>query len=323
MRILFVLLSAILCGCVSQGTGSYDSNINYDEAASTRISLGLTYLRNGNYTQAKQNLDKALEFAPRSADAHYSLAYYFQLVGENQRAEEYFDNAMRLAPSNADIANSYGAFLCQQNRYEEGKTYFLRAVDNKRYANSAQTYENMAICANKEGFTDDAIQYLQSALNHQPGRLQSLILLAELHASQQQYLEAERALATIERYGRIDDNILWLQMDIARQQRKLEKAKNYGDMLVSVYPNSSLTKRYLDNPIITAPVSAPTVIPPIVRNQDVDIPRQHIVKQGENLFRISVKYNIAMRSLIEWNNLPESGDIKMDMALWLISPEER
>ena len=53
-------------------------------AAKTRISLGLTYLKNGNYSQAKFNLDKALQFAPRLADAHYSIAYYYQVVGENE-----------------------------------------------------------------------------------------------------------------------------------------------------------------------------------------------------------------------------------------------
>merc|ERR1712137_439078 len=74
------------------------------------MSLGLTYLQNNNYTQAKRNLDKAIAFDPRSADVQYAMAYYYQLVGENQRAESYYESALDLEPNNGDIANSFGAF---------------------------------------------------------------------------------------------------------------------------------------------------------------------------------------------------------------------
>ena len=331
MRIIIILLITLLTGCISQNT-SVKKAVDYDEAAKTRISLGLTYLKNGNYSKAKQNLDQALDFAPRLADAHYSLAYYFQTVGENERAQEYYKNAVRLEPQNADIANSYGAFLCQKNQYKEAKKYFLKAVNSKRYANSAQTYENMAICAQKEGAEEDAIEYFRSALNHQPGRMQSLILLTDLYAKQGDFLSAEQTLDTIERYGRIDADVLWLRMDVARQQSKLQQAKDYGTMLLTVYPDSLLAKKYAENPVVIAKSVLPnkqsytnsirnTVN---VSNDSSDnTPKQHVVKQGDNLFRISVLYNIAMRRLIEWNELNESGAIQEDMILWLVAPENR
>lgn len=308
MRPLLVLFVFLLAGCVSQN-GVNNKNVDYEEAARTRISLGLTYLKNGNYSQAKQNLDQALEFAPRLADAHYSLAYYFQRVGETERATEYYKNAVRLEPQNADIANSYGAFLCQQNNYDDAKHYFLKAVNSKRYSNSAQTYENMAICAQKEGEIADAIAYLRSALNHQPGRRESLLLLTELHAKEGDFVNAEKALDTIERYGRIDAEFLWLRMDIARQQNKLAQAKDYGTMLLTVYPQSSLAKQYAANPIVEI--------------KSKSKPSEHVVQQGENLFRISVLYNIAMRKLIEWNELEESGAIFEGMVLRLSEPDAR
>lgn len=314
--ISFVLM---LSGCVSQ-TNGVSKDIDYEQASSTRVSLGLTYLKNGNYSQAKQNLDKALEFGPRFADAHYAMAYYFQVVGEAERATDYYKNAMRLAPKNPDIANSFGAFLCQQNQYQKAKTYFLKAVNNDRYANSAQTYENMAICAENEGFSDDAIGYLRSALNYQPGRVQSLMLLAELHAKNENYSEAQKALDTIERYGRIDANVLWLRMDIFKRQGLLQEAQDYGTMLTSVYPNSELAKRYSQNPVRLTPIASASADES--PNPD-DTPAMHVVKDGENLFRISVLYNIAMRRLIEWNNLDESGSIKTGMTLRLMPPQSQ
>ena len=72
MRIALLTLVIFMAGCVSQSQpgNRYNDNFDRQEAAKTRISLGLTYLKNGSYSQAKANLDKALEFAPRMADAH-------------------------------------------------------------------------------------------------------------------------------------------------------------------------------------------------------------------------------------------------------------
>ncbi|MBO1255361.1 type IV pilus biogenesis/stability protein PilW [Alteromonas sp. 5E99-2] len=322
MRIFLVVLVLFVSGCVSHNESSAKKNVDYESAARTRISLGLTYLKNGSYVQAKQNLDQALDFAPRLANAHYSLAYYYQTVGEIEQATEYYENAVELEPENPDIANSYGAFLCQQNKYEEAKRYFLLAVNTKRYANSAQTYENLAICARKENYNSDAIDYLRSALNHQPGRMQSLLLLSELYIENGDYDDAEQTLDTIERFGRIDADMLWMRVDVARRQGKLEQAKDYGTMLTTVYPQSPLSKRYKEDPvkIYKAPVKKDS---PTDTNEEVSETLQHLVKKGENLFRLSVKYNIAMHRLIEWNELNQAGDIRVGDKLWLVPLAKR
>jgi len=69
ISIIFIVLM-LLSGCISQSSQSFGQNFDQIKAAKTRVSLGLTYLKNGNFSQAKFNLDKALEFAPRSADAN-------------------------------------------------------------------------------------------------------------------------------------------------------------------------------------------------------------------------------------------------------------
>jgi len=168
--VVISLSIVLLCGCVSSTDANrVGDDFNREEAAKTRMSLGLTYLKNNNYTQAKKNLDKALEFYPHSGDVHYALAYYYQLVGDNERAESAYKTAISLSPNSGDIMNSYGAFQCQNGRYAEAKRYFLKAIDSKQYANAAETYENLALCAQSQGNLDDAIAYLEDAVKHQPG----------------------------------------------------------------------------------------------------------------------------------------------------------
>ena len=378
-------LSAIIftSGCVSNSqSGLYGGNFDHEEAAKTRMSLGLTYLQNNNYTQAKKNLDKALEFNPRSADVQFAMAYYYQLVGDNLRAEEYYETAIDLAPNNGDIANSYGAFKCQNGEYEKAKAYFFDAINNRLYANAAQTYENLALCAQSQGKLDEAIGYFQDALKHQPARGKSLFLLSELYTVSEQWELAESTLRKYERVAKVTPDSLWLAYEIAKGEGDLETAKGYGEMMMSLFPESELTKRYLvqresmQNRVVktvksTQPNDSETEISENQTNtdglaqtssndkeneksvaQDNDALRQsqsnntdnaptatantpekaqntelsvqsdkfHVVKEGENLYRISLLHNIKMATLQEWNNLENTGAIIAGQTLWLVPP---
>lgn len=378
-------LSAIIftSGCVNNSqSGLYGGNFDHEEAAKTRMSLGLTYLQNNNYTQAKKNLDKALEFNPRSADVQFAMAYYYQLVGDNLRAEEYYETAIDLAPNNGDIANSYGAFKCQNGEYEKAKAYFFDAINNRLYANAAQTYENLALCAQSQGKLDEAIGYFQDALKHQPARGKSLFLLSELYTVSEQWELAESTLRKYERVAKVTPDSLWLAYEIAKGKGDLETAKGYGEMMMSLFPESELTKRYLvqresmQNRVVktvksTQPNDSETEISANQTNtdglaqtssndkeneksvaQDNDAQRQsqsnntdnaptatantpekvqntelsvqsdkfHVVKEGENLYRISLLHNIKMATLQEWNNLENTGAIIAGQTLWLVPP---
>lgn len=378
-------LSAIIftSGCVSNSqSGLYGGNFDHEEAAKTRMSLGLTYLQNNNYTQAKKNLDKALEFNPRSADVQFAMAYYYQLVGDNLRAEEYYETAIDLAPNNGDIANSYGAFKCQNGEYEKAKAYFFDAINNRLYANAAQTYENLALCAQSQGKLDEAIGYFQDALKHQPARGKSLFLLSELYTVSEQWELAESTLRKYERVAKVTPDSLWLAYEIAKGKGDLETAKGYGEMMMSLFPESELTKRYImqresmQNRVVKTVKStqlndseteisanqtntdglaqtssndkeneksvaqdndaqrqsqsnntdnAPTAtVNTLEKAQNTELSVQsdkfHVVKEGENLYRISLLHNIKMATLQEWNNLENTGAIIAGQTLWLVPP---
>ena len=383
LKISVLSIIILTSGCVSNSqSGLYGGNFDHEEAAKTRMSLGLTYLQNNNYTQAKKNLDKALAFNPRSADVQYAMAYYYQLVGDNLRAEEYYETAIDLAPNDGDIANSYGAFKCQNGEYEKAKAYFFDAINNRLYANAAQTYENLALCAQSQGKLDEAIGYFQDALKHQPARGKSLFLLSELYTVSEQWELAESTLRKYERVAKVTPDSLWLAYEIAKGKGDLETAKGYGEMMMSFFPESELTKRYLvqresmQNRVVktvksTQPNDSETEISENQTNtdglaqtssndkeneksvaQDNDAQRQsqsnnsdnaptatantpekvqntelsvqsdkfHVVKEGENLYRISLLHNIKMATLQEWNNLENTGAIIAGQTLWLVPP---
>ncbi len=246
-----IVLCSLLSACVTEPRDPDFAGadaINKDAAAKNRVSLGLTYLSNGNFSQAKANLDKALNFAPESADAHFAMAYYYQQVDELELTEEYYLKALKLAPENPNIINSYGAFLCEQGRYEKAKSYFLKAVSSKSYISTAETYENLAICAVDQGKTDEAVGFFESALNHQPTRGKSLFFLAQLQKEQGNYGEAKKTLWKFDRVSRVSPESLWLSYEIAQGLGDTKAALGYGELMKSMFPehpNTALFKKQM------------------------------------------------------------------------------
>jgi type IV pilus assembly protein PilF len=239
-----ILLCAFLGACVTEPRDpafAGAAGINKEAAAKNRVSLGLTYLSNGNFSQAKANLDKALNFAPKSADAHFAMAYYYQQVDELILAEEYYLQALKFAPENPNIINSYGAFLCELGRYEMAKSYLLKAATSKRYISVAETYENLAICAVDQGKVDEAIDFLDLALNHQPTRSKSLYFLAQLKKEQGNYDEAKKLLWKYDRVSRFSPESLWLSYEIAQGLGDTKAALGYGELMQSMFPEHSNT----------------------------------------------------------------------------------
>lgn len=328
MRIAILALGLILAGCVSQSsvTEVNPGTTEAEDAARARISLGLTYLQNGNYAQAKRNLDRAIEYAPRSPQVHFSLAYYFQTVGEVERAESSYQRALTLAPRDADIANSYGAFMCEQGNYDKAKEFFLKAVNSSKYANAAESYENLALCAQSNGDSTAAITYFEQALNHQPARARTLYYLAEIYIQTQQWTEAEAMLRRYEKAAPVSAELLYKWVEVYRGTGEINKASGYGDMLLSMYPQHPLSQKFLQTrQAFTPKASVVNKVSMITSDlqQGEQLPRFHIVEKEENLYRISLKYNVKMARLREWNGLSANATIRPGMKLWLVPSAEQ
>ncbi len=102
---------------------------------------------------------------------------------------------------------------------------------------TAQTYENLAICSQVQGDIFAAIEYLNKALNFEPTRQNSLYLLAELYASQNEH---DKALITIKSYERVvgpNPDSMYLSFDVGLSQGDEEKARGWLNVLKSRYPS--------------------------------------------------------------------------------------
>jgi len=243
---LVVALSG--AGCVSQttisGTDQAVVQPRFDPgaAAKTRTSLALRYLQGGDTQQAKLNLDKAMQHAPRSPEVHRAFAYYYQQVNETALAEQAYRRSLSLAPENPDTLNNFGVFLCQQGQFQEAESLFLAALNQPDYVKVADTYENAGICAKVAGQTDRARHYLQATLNYNPRRHRALLEMAEIELGAGNVGDARGYLS---RYQQIAQPTakslrLWEALELAAQHP--QAAAEYRRERLLRFPDSGSTQ---------------------------------------------------------------------------------
>lgn len=329
LKVVSALVLVVLLSACTSTISERNSIPDPLAAAKNRLALGLTYLKSNNFQQAKFNIDKALDFAPRFAEAHYGIAYYYQLVGENQLANDSYLVALNLDSENPEIANSYGAFLCTQGEYEKAQNYFFIAIDNQNYLSTAQTFENLAICSQTQGDTFAAIDYLNKALNFEPTRQKSLYLLAELYASQNEH---DKALSTIKSYERVvgpNPDSMYLSFDVGLSQGDDEKARGWLNVLKSRYPSHPNTLQaqaklteYVEQ---SAKQARATKQAQAFAQQDSGLKdvataplvtaKEHTLKAGETLYRLSRQYNISVFDIMTWNNISQTDSLPVGIKL--------
>jgi type IV pilus assembly protein PilF len=298
-----IALSSVLAltGCVSEqsyvGSDKPVSDRSFDniEAARTRISLGLNYLRRGDTSQAKYNLERARSFAPNSAEVHSALAYYYQSVGEEKQAEEYFRLAIQKDANYADAYNNYGAFLCQLHRYDEAEQLLLKAISRPGYIRVAESYENLALCQLQQNNFSKAKSYLESSVSHNTTRITSLTMQAGLSYAMGDNRAAKNQLDRISRLGRVSARTVLLSYLIAEKNGDRDTMQSAEQLLLTLYTDTPETRLLLQGRLIDSEfeqlrerykdsLMANIVLPDDnarqqVPAQPVDNPRLRIVKR--------------------------------------------
>lgn len=242
-----------LSACVTQNyqnanTPVVENDSTNLEIAMTRISLGLGYLKMGNTTQAKLNLEKAKRFAPDLVQVYTAFAHYYETVGEDALTVSSYEKALSLKPDDADTLNNYGVYLCRQDRLPEAEKQFLRAIAVPSYLLVSQSYENLALCQLKAPNFEKAETYLLKAIDHNPSNSSSLYQMMRLMYAKGDYQAALDFASRFEKATRrFNPDSLALTYKIYQKLNDTRTARNYGSMLVSMFPEAYLSKQYLLN----------------------------------------------------------------------------
>ena len=212
------------------------------------ISLGLGYLKMGDMSQAKLNLEKAKRFSPNLVQVHTAFAHYYETVGEETLAIESFEQALSIKADSADTLNNYGVFLCRQGNVAAAEVQFLKAIAVPSYLLVSESYENLASCYLQNDNFEKAEMYLNKSIYHSPNRSSTLFQMVRLQYAMGNYKEAKLFLQKFERSTqRFTANSLSLAYKLYWKLGQRRTARNYANMLVRMYPQSWEAKQYLLN----------------------------------------------------------------------------
>ena len=151
--------------------------------------IGTLYLRDSNWPQAIEYLQRGSALRPRDVDTLYYLGQAFYLDGQHGPARKAIVRAATLAPDRPDVAQKLGEYLCEGDLCTEALPYLLKArsldptLPNIDF-DLGMTYHKLA-------HVPEAQRYLEAAFKKDPGNLSAARFLADVFGRQNQWDKAK------------------------------------------------------------------------------------------------------------------------------------
>lgn len=226
---LTVLIGSLwLAGCVSSNALSPQAS---PAAADAYTQLGVAYLERDNLPRALNALDRALDIAPRHAEALQGLALVYQRQGESALANEYFQKAVNAEPDFTRGRNNYAAFLFGQGKLNDACEQLEIASEDAQYTNRAQLFTNLGQCYLALDEFNKARARLERAQSIDPRNSRGYLMLAELEYSQGNYAQAWSPLQTYLQLAEPNQAALEMAFDIAQKRGEHDAAADYQRLL--------------------------------------------------------------------------------------------
>ena len=242
---LIVVAAAALAGCAARPPVGDPDNLQTSSdqtenqrRAHIRLQLAVGYYQHHELKVALDEVKRALQADPASAEAYSMGGLIYMSMGESRLAEDYFQQALKLAPGNPDFSNNYGWFLCQSGHPRESIPYFEKAFRNRGYESPAKALDNAGACSLKLKETDAAQKYFLQAFQLDPSNLATSANLARIYYDKHDYERAHFYINRVVKAEAVPADMLWLAIKIERK---------FGDRASEASLAAQLSRRYPDS----------------------------------------------------------------------------
>jgi type IV pilus assembly protein PilF len=239
-RWIAILTASLLIGCVSSdGTKALKREDPTEAAAKTNIQLGIAYLQQGNYTVAREKLERSLKQNPKDPDVHTTLGLLYDRTGEPKLADKHYQQALKLAPDNPDVSNNYAIYLCKRGRVEEGVERFAAVAANKYYRTPEVALTNAGVCLRNAKRLDEAQAKFIGAIKMRPDYSEATVQLANLHIERGQVPEARKVVDSYLGAFRPKPDVLFAAVTVARAAKDKMSEEKFSRALRLEFPESA------------------------------------------------------------------------------------
>lgn len=239
-----VLTFLVLASCISTTT-NVAKETNDADAAHKYYQLGARYFHNGNYTLARDRLQRAIAFDPDLAIAHSVLALTFEKLDNERLAAEHHRRAVRAQPSKHNLRNAYAVFLCGRQQYDEAREQFERAAGIPENDDAEVTLTNAGVCFSNKPDYAQAEAYFRQALEENPRYGEALLQMSLLMYKTEEYLHARAFMQRYLANNRATPEALYLAVQIEASLGDDRARTNYENQLLREFPRSAQARRVL------------------------------------------------------------------------------
>ena len=235
-----IILAVLLTACVAGSGTTAKSSVNLkngDQAlVHTRLAQG--YLKQKQYSVARDELEQALALNPNHSETNYVMALLKVELQQYADAQKHFARAVKSNRENSAAAHDFGTFLCQTEQERESVKYFEIAASNPLFERSELSYMRAGECLARIN-DPKAEQYLKRSLAINARLSPALLQLAMLKQENREHLSAR---AYVERYFAItkpQPAALLLAYQIESSLGAHDVAKKYRSQLLQNFPGSN------------------------------------------------------------------------------------
>lgn len=235
LTITIILLTVLLlAGC---------SGKKRKEDASVHLTLGISYLTEGNASKALSELMNAEGNDPRNPEIQAALGQAYMMKQAFDLAEKHFQRAYAMEPKNPRYAHNLGALYLSLKRFPDARQYFTKAANNLLFQQPEVAWAGIGYSYFNEGSYLDAVTAYEKAVTTNPRYAPGYVYLGEVY-----YTMGKISLAISEFRKALDiypgyaDALQRLGIAYHRQQ-DVPKAIMTFEKVIEVAPDSEFARQ--------------------------------------------------------------------------------
>jgi type IV pilus assembly protein PilF len=241
---VMVWMLALLSGCGTvSNSNRQDIVTESDESdvakrARLRLELAAGYFEQAKYTIALDEIKQSLSIQPGNVEALNLRGLIYMRMNDSALAEDSFRRALSLDPSNGSVLHNYGWFLCGASREKEAHDQFDRALKSTNYPNAGKTHMAQAMCYQKSGKANEALNAYLRAYELEPGNPIVGYNLGLIYYQLADYNRAQFQLRRINSSDLANQQTLWLGLKIENKLGNQLAVRHLAEQLMGKFPNT-------------------------------------------------------------------------------------
>ena len=195
-----ILIAAVSCGPRKPQMSNQPKELTIAE----KVRMADSFRSKGRMNDALELLAEVVAENPENPQLHTVYGEYLFLAGRYPAAEKELTRALDLDPYLTDARNWLGVSLAQQQRYDEARKQYERALQDPAYPSPQMIYLNLGMLYRAQGLDDKGIAQFRRAVEIDPRYFKAHFELALALEAVGQFDEALDELAVAESAYRTD-----------------------------------------------------------------------------------------------------------------------